>query len=265
MADRRSGSLRGRIDMYDQHDDNENTYPDLCVADPIPVAKVLLFPAIDGNAIARDGNGMTIDHATGVRSILGADPLIAPCSDWGLLRDTILKSIATSPGAFLATADELKAESPEYWEERLKSSTWAVVQRGNEILGIAAAKPPSDTDRYALREKACFIESVWVDPSLRRKGVGERLVTYLIEQQRSARIHKFYLWVFDYNSPAIRLYDRMDFKRTGRASRLLRRFEIQFVRAFDSDVVDEDELKQNDADRERDQEAFGISYRLLTA
>ena len=183
-----------------------------------------------------------------------------------ILRDTILKSVTTSPSAFLATAEELEAEPPEYWENRLKSSTWAVVQRGNQTLGIAAAKPPGEVDDYALQEDACFIESVWIDPSLRGKGLGERLVTYLIEQQRKAAgIQRFYLWVFDYNAPAIRLYNRMDFKPTGQPSQLLDKAEIQFLRVFDSDLIDDDELKRNAAARKKDRKDLGITYRLLSA
>ena len=187
-------------------------------------------------------------------------------SDLDILRDTILKSVTTSPSAFLATAEDLKAEPPEYWENRLKSSTWAVVQRGSQILGIAAAKPPGEVDDYALRENACFIESVWIDPSLRGKGLGERLVTYLIEQQRKAAgIQRFYLWVFDHNAPAIRLYNRMDFKPTGLPSQLLDKAEIQFLRVFDSELIDDDELKRNAAARKKDRKDLRITYRLLSA
>jgi ribosomal protein S18 acetylase RimI-like enzyme len=180
-----------------------------------------------------------------------------------ILRETILKSVTTSPAAFLATATELEAERAEYWENRLKSSTWAVVQCGNQTLGIAAAKPPGEMDDYAQQENACFIESVWIDPLWRGRGIGERLVSYLIEQQRQAAgIQKFYLWVFYNNAPAIRLYRRMDFKPTEQLSELP---EIQFIRSFDSDLVDDDEARQDADARQWDRENFGIVYRLLFA
>jgi ribosomal protein S18 acetylase RimI-like enzyme len=214
----------------------------------------------------RDGNGMLADDASGIRSTDDVAQHNVSPSDLDVLRDTILKSVTTSSGAFLATVTELEAEPPEYWENRLRSSTWAVVQRGSQTLGIAAAKPPSEVDDYALQEKACFIESVWIDPSMRGKGFGERLVAYLIEQQRGAvGIQKFYLWVFDYNAPAIRLYKRMGFKPTGQPSDLLDKSEVQFLRAFDSDLIDEDELKQNATDRKKDRKDLGITYRLLSA
>jgi GNAT superfamily N-acetyltransferase len=214
----------------------------------------------------RDWNGMLTDGASSVQSPDDVAPHSTPPSDLDILHDTILKSVTSSPGAFLATAEELEAETPEYWENRLKSSTWAVVQRGNQTLGIAAAKPPGEVDDYARQENACFIESVWIDPSMRGKGLGERLVTYLIEQQRKAvGIQRFYLWVFDYNAPAIRLYDRMDFKPTEQPSQLLDKAEIQFLRAFDSDLIDEDELKRNAVARKKDRKDFRITYRLLSA
>lgn len=208
------------------------------------------------------GDGMTANGAAGLRSPDDAAPPIAFRSDWRILRSAILASIATSPSAFLATADQLKAESPEYWKNRLKSSTWAWVKRRNKIVGIAAAKPPSEVDVYALQEKACFIESVWIHPSMRGNGFGERLVTYLIEQQRKAvGTQKFYLWVLDDNDSAIRLYDRMHFKPTPQCSELP---ESQFLRAFDSDLIDDEELKQNADARKQDRKDFEITYRLLT-
>ena len=209
---------------------------------------------------------MPSDDASCVLSSYGVAPRNAPPSDWRILRDAILKSLTTSPGAFLANADELAAEPPEYWRNRLRSSTWAVVQRRNEVLGIAAVNPPGEVDFYASPENACFIESVWIDPSMRGNGVGQRLVTYLMEQRRrDAGIQKFYLWVFDYNARAIRLYQHMGFKPTGQPSELVDRVEIQFLRAFDSHLIDDDELNQNTDARERDRKDFGITYRLLTS
>jgi ribosomal protein S18 acetylase RimI-like enzyme len=181
-------------------------------------------------------------------------------SDWPVLRSAVLASLSESPDAFLATASQLKVESTEFWRRKLMTASWAVVQRGQQTLGIAAAKPPSPADG-AHPERACFIESVWIAPELRKHGVGERLVTFLIEQQRQAGILEFYLWVFSHNGAAIRLYDRMDFKPTGRPSELP---EIQFLRKFDSDVIDEDEIKRNRGGREADGDALHISYRMLS-
>jgi ribosomal protein S18 acetylase RimI-like enzyme len=186
-------------------------------------------------------------------------------SDWRILRDTILKSIKTSPSSFLTTADQVDGEPRDFWERELESATWAVAERQGEILGIAAAKPPSEVDFYAFQEKACFIESVWIDPAIRGNGVGERLVTYLIEQMRLAGNHKFYLWVFDHNMAAIRLYKRMEFWQTNNPSNLSDIIEIQFCREFDTDVIGDDELELNATRRLQDSEDLGLTYRMLTS
>jgi ribosomal protein S18 acetylase RimI-like enzyme len=186
--------------------------------------------------------------------------LLSP--DWRVLRDAVVKSLSTSPDAFLASKEEAAARKPKFWQEELKHAHWAVVQGGGETLGIAAAKRPVEADTYAQLGKACFIESVWIAPRLREHGVGTRLVTYLIEQRRQAGIQDFYLWVFNNNDPAIRLYDRMDFKRTGRRSELP---ETQFLLKFDSDLVDDEERDRNRAARGDDKKILGITYRMLAA
>lgn len=208
---------------------------------------------------------MTADDDSSVQSPNDAAPGITFCSDLRILRDAVLESVRTSPDSFLATTAQLEKKRFEYWQEELRSSKWAVVQDEDKVLGIAAAKPPRGEDTYANPANACFIESVWIDPSMRRNGVGERLVTYLIDERRKVGIQRFYLWVIDHNTPAIGLYNRMDFKRTERSAPLpaWRGREIQYLLAFDSDVIDDYELGQNVDARELDGEKFGITYRLL--
>lgn len=203
-------------------------------------------------------------ESSGVRSFdTGASPNV-PRPDWRILCDTILESVDTSPDAFLTKAREIKGKSRSFWKRKLRSSHWAVVQRGDEILGIAAAKPPGKIDFYASQGEACFIESVWIAPAMRRNGVGERLVNYLIEQERRAGIRQFYLWVFDDNASAIQLYERMGFKPTGNSS-ALEEPETQYLREFDSELIDYEEAALNEADRADDHEKLEITYRMLAS
>jgi ribosomal protein S18 acetylase RimI-like enzyme len=264
QTNRPACDLRGRIAVFrqpgDRHDVQKARYRNQHVVEFAVTG--LLASAIGSHVIRRDGNGMKAAWVGGIRDAI---PRIAPWPDWQILRDTILESIATSPDSFLASADQLNAEPPEYWKDCLESSTWVVMEQGNKVLGIAAAKPPSMVDAYAPQEKACFIESVWIDPTMRGNGFGERLVTYLMEQRRATGIQYFYLWVFDHNTPAIHLYESMAFKPTGQPSELLCPLEIQYLLKFDSDVLDDDELKRNEAARLWDQADYGITYRRLTA
>lgn len=194
----------------------------------------------------------------------------APLNDDArILRQAILESVDTSPDAFLAEAEDLEAKPADYWENEIKSATWAVVQRGDEILGIAAARRPDPSDMaYALPGEACFIQSVWIHPSMRGTGLSRNLVNFLIDIQRTKGIRQFFLWVFKENSHAIKLYIDMDFKYAYRSNkhRLKKRgtlVEVQYMRAFDSAVIEEAELADNAKKRNEDPCSDGVAYRLL--
>jgi ribosomal protein S18 acetylase RimI-like enzyme len=204
-------------------------------------------------------------ESSDVRSFATVAPRNALRPDWRILRDTMLESVATSPDSFLTKADEIKEKSQEFWESKLESSDWAVVQRRDEIVGIATAKSPDIMDVYARKGTACFIESVWIAPCMRRNGVGNRLVTYLIEGERRAGIRQFYLWVFKENDSAKELYEKMKFKPTGRPSVLLGESEIQYLRDFRSAPIDDKEVGCNEAARKRDWRELDITYRMLTS
>jgi ribosomal protein S18 acetylase RimI-like enzyme len=134
--------------------------------------------------------------------------------DAQILQRTIRKSIYTSSEAFLKTVEEVDNCGTGYWEQEIASSTWAVIQRGEDVIGVAVARRPDpeknpDVDPPSTR----FIESVWIDPELRGSHLGERLVRFLfaVEYAKSPGIREFLLWVFEKNVSAIRLYQRMGF------------------------------------------------------
>jgi ribosomal protein S18 acetylase RimI-like enzyme len=198
---------------------------------------------------------MTTSNAAGVKDRLPGAPVNLRPSDWSVLRDVIRESITESPKAFLTTLEQVKSDLPDFWEDKLRSAMWVVAQRGDRIVGVASAKRPGTEDTYADPVNACFIESVWIDPKVRECGVGGRLVTFLIEQQRGLGIEEFYLWVLDRNSPALNFYKRLGFTQTGQPSELA---ETQFFRRFEKDVV-----LPVLAGQEIDRGGFGVTYRTL--
>jgi ribosomal protein S18 acetylase RimI-like enzyme len=215
---------------------------------------------------------MTADEAgcdEELRDSLAADGILSP--DARILRRTVRDAVSTSPEAFLRTVAEIDAKPTHYWEGELRSSTWAVLQRGNEALGIAAAKLPGDNDDIKDRWTARFIESVWIAPSMRGIGLGERLVKFLIDVERTEGIDidQFLLWVFIQNEKAIGLYERMGFKPTQRATQRKQKpdgtgmDEAQYRLLFDSSLAVAAELDENAAAREQDRLKYGVRYRLL--
>jgi GNAT superfamily N-acetyltransferase len=189
--------------------------------------------------------------------------------DARILRKAIRKSIVTSPSAFLKKTDDIDAEPIDYWVNEILSSTWAVLQKGKEVVGIAAAKQPN-REMYNDEEDpatARFIESVWITPDLRGHQLGERLVKYLfeVEYRKNPDIEQFLLWVFDKNSSAINLYDRMGFKYTGTKQRQERigGIEAKYRLLFDSAVTIATDLVVNEAARRQDLREYGVRYRVL--
>ena len=101
-------------------------------------------------------------HAVGTDSPIELATSLVPEDDAQTLQKAIRKSIVTSPDAFLKTIDDVDRKSIYEWEIEVKSATWAVAQRGQEVVGIAAAKwpdPENDAD-IDKPETTRFIE--WV-------------------------------------------------------------------------------------------------------
>jgi ribosomal protein S18 acetylase RimI-like enzyme len=139
--------------------------------------------------------------------------------DAEMLEEAMRRAISTSPEAFLTTIDDLDDKETDHWEREISSSTWAVIQTGDKIVGFAVARwPDREMDRDVDPVAARFIESVWIDPKLRGKRLAERLVRFLFEVERakSPSVRRFLLWVFDKNHKAIRLYERMGFRYVAR-------------------------------------------------
>jgi ribosomal protein S18 acetylase RimI-like enzyme len=132
-----------------------------------------------------------------------------------MLKEAMHEASSTSPEAFLMTSDDIKAKEVDYWEREINSSTWAVIQKGDKVVGFAVARwPDGEMDRDVDPAAARFIESVWIHPDLRGQRLAERLVRFLfeVEHAKSPSVRRFLLWVFDKNKYAIRLYRRMGFR-----------------------------------------------------
>lgn len=190
--------------------------------------------------------------------------------DAQILQRAMRKSIAMSPDAFIKTVNDVDEKPIGYWVNEILSSTWAVIEKGEEILGIAAAKyPDRDMDNdIEDQDTARFIESVWIAPELRGHRMAERLVKYLfeVECQKNPDIRQFLLWVFEENRPAIYLYLRMGFEYTAvKQWHYPGMTELKYRLTFDNVVVKAIETAMNEAARRADLREFGVHYRILGA
>jgi ribosomal protein S18 acetylase RimI-like enzyme len=187
--------------------------------------------------------------------------------DAQMLRTALRASISTSPGAFLMTIEDLddKDKEVDYWESQIFSSTWVVIQRGDEVVGLAVARwPDAKVDRGVDPAAARFIESVWIAPEFRRKRLAERLVKFLFEVEcaQSPGVSQFLLWVFEKNHKAIRLYERMGFRYVARQELADQSGREELCYEFQP-KTHVGEVQACLADRRDDLRTCGLVYRVL--
>src|SRR5437868_665457 len=94
-------------------------------------------------------------------------------SDWRLLRRMRLLAVNEAPHAFVPTWREEWVLRDRDWIDRFAGRRWVVAQTGADVVAIACLAPPNPC---LDPPHAHFMESVWVDPSHRRRGVLRRVV-----------------------------------------------------------------------------------------
>jgi ribosomal protein S18 acetylase RimI-like enzyme len=139
-----------------------------------------------------------------------------PDGDAAILRDAVRAAVVTSPDAFSRTPADVDTKPREYWDDELRSASWAVAEHSGEVVGLAASKRPDPKLDREDPATARYIEQVWVHPGRRRERLGERLVKYLLaaEYLRNHDLRQFLLWVYPENTFAISLYKRIGFEPT---------------------------------------------------
>jgi ribosomal protein S18 acetylase RimI-like enzyme len=130
-------------------------------------------------------------------------------ADGPILSSVRLRALRDSPEAFLATPDEEAALTPADWTARIMSATWTVAWDGDVVVGIACLT--SQEAKASNTPKEWFIESVWVEPGYRRKGLVRRMVQKLEGQAREDGAERLQLWVLGTNDLAFDAYKKIDF------------------------------------------------------
>jgi ribosomal protein S18 acetylase RimI-like enzyme len=160
-------------------------------------------------------------HASGTASPSKSGPGPGLC-DAQILKQALRASVITSPKAFARSLEDVEEPDLEYWRTDIANATWAVIEQGDEVIGVGVARRPRKTDHGLKRYNARFIESVWIAPEFRRLHRGEWLMRYLMEEEyakssaKSPRVRRFVLWVFDNNKSAIALYEAIGFTYVSR-------------------------------------------------
>ena len=69
---------------------------------------------------------------------------------------------------------------------------------------------------YSLSVDSMDINSVFVFPSFRRKGIAEKLLSAVVGTAKEKRLDKIFLEVRETNAPAINLYQKVGFNKVGK-------------------------------------------------
>ena len=145
-------------------------------------------------------------------------------SDDGLkLRSLRLCVLADVPMAFASTLAREESSPENVWHERAASGASGadrvtlIAERDGKWVGLAsgiASDPINPTDPDP------FLVGMFVDSTERRHGLGAALVEAVVAWARLRGAARIYLWVTSTNTPAIALYSKCGFQRTGDTQQL---------------------------------------------
>jgi ribosomal protein S18 acetylase RimI-like enzyme len=129
-----------------------------------------------------------------------------------LLRELRLRALNQDPGAFAETYEVARERPPEDWDAWAADESMVVVvaEDGGRCVGMAAGRLRDDLPDGA------WLFGLWVDPAVRRAGVGTRLIDAVADWARERGRARLALSVTTNNAAAAALYGRAGFEPTGR-------------------------------------------------
>ena len=128
--------------------------------------------------------------------------------DWRVLRAARLYALLDSPCAFTSSYAHESTWGELEWQRVLHAATWIVARDARDVVGLA--KSASEPGRPATR----YVESAWVAPTHRRRGVLRALLHRLAEIDRQTGVTELMLWVLEGNHDAQRAYQVLGFEST---------------------------------------------------
>lgn len=127
--------------------------------------------------------------------------------DWHVLRTIRLRALAESPRAFTSQYRRESRWNEHQWRRRFDTAHWIVALDGHEVIGVAGLVDCHPEEQH--------IESIWVAPTYRNRGVFRSLLTGVVEIARRTGLTDLRLWVLEDNRCARQVYERLGFEWTG--------------------------------------------------
>lgn len=137
-------------------------------------------------------------------------------SDVDLYRTLRLEALADSPAAFCETLESARAAD---WHAR----TLAGANSPDRAVFVALAGEPAVgmvLVRCDAENGVTAVNSMWVHPDYRRRGVGRSLLDAAVGFAQAAGKSELTLWVTDANPHALAFYQTYGFALTGKTEPL---------------------------------------------
>jgi ribosomal protein S18 acetylase RimI-like enzyme len=129
-----------------------------------------------------------------------------------------LAALLDSPDAFGTIFADANEWSDAVWQHQAATlPTFIAVDDGSDgsrDVGMVRA------DRDTEDPSTAWLISMWVDPFVRRHGVGRALIDAVTAWARTSKLRRLALDVADSNLAAVALYERMGFRASGETGSL---------------------------------------------
>lgn len=158
--------------------------------------------------------------------------------EWKPYSELRLRALKSDPLAFGSTYEREQAFPAEKWRKLTRTSTdpprsatWVAVDRTQKFVGIVVV---------AEIDSTLHVFAMWVEPHLRKKGLGGRLLdAALAWSDEWCTGRPLVLEVNPRQVGAVRLYESRGFRATGKASPLVHTPGEQVVEMVRSPVAQE--------------------------
>lgn len=132
--------------------------------------------------------------------------------DWQVYRDVRLAALREAPDAFAASARQEEQFDEDFWRTRMARSRRLVASDGDDgdkVVGVVSVgRRPNDDERVSE------LFGLWVDPTLRGKGVAWKLVEAGVRQASQDNYGFVVYWVGTDNGRAVAFASSFGFRPT---------------------------------------------------
>jgi ribosomal protein S18 acetylase RimI-like enzyme len=140
--------------------------------------------------------------------------------EWRLWRSLRMRAVEESPDAFRTALALESAEADEWWIDLIRQA--AIHPQARLLIAEVDDDPVAMLfGRLDDETQLLDIGSVWVDPDVRRRGVGRSLMNAAMSWADERGAVGVELWVTEGNEAAQQLFEQFGFMSTG-DSELLR-------------------------------------------